>query len=114
MVFCFVYIKHDLVACSVYSVHIEYYDDLYSPLVRHHRLLVDDVLVSCYEISENWGKFDAFALNTLSFISPKIMESTWFRRYTYIWDQYVSSVISKVDRTIRTIIRAPIAVFGRK
>jgi hypothetical protein len=73
---------------------------LYTPLVRAHRLFVDDTLASCYELDQTWGVADAMLLNLLTRVWPGLATHTWAKLTARAYDQIAEGAIHAVQEAV--------------
>lgn len=67
----------------------------YQVLTKHHRLLVENVLVSAYEINQTWGAVDTILMRILYVFSPDFVNSEPFKKYCKEYDLIFEPIAKK-------------------
>jgi len=86
---------------KVTRIEVNPNEGLYTILVKDHRLLVDNVVVSAYEISHKWGIIDTIPMRFLYSISPSFVASSYNKKFCELYDRVVEGCI----KSIRSLFR---------
>lgn len=83
-------------ACEVVRVKMGHAEGRWSVLTLEHRLLVENVLVSAYEIDQTWGIADTAIMRWLYSIVPDFVGSPANKWFCKKYDEFFEPIVKGV------------------